>query len=103
MEALPNDLSERHGPITGMFAQPAGEEEWARYLLSDEQCDLLREELAEFQRPGYRQSPLWYEYHANESTDPGTVLFHGRERLPAVPCPTATPGRSCRGPTWRAT
>jgi hypothetical protein len=91
------DLSLRHGPVTGMFKRPAEPQEWDGYrlredqvrsyqvngylenvrLLSEEQCDLLCEELEEFLSTGYRQSPLWYEYHANESSDPGTVLFHG--------------------------
>ena len=45
-------------------------------VLTDEQVDLLRSELAEFFDPNHTGRELWYEYHTNESTDPETVLFH---------------------------
>ena len=45
-------------------------------LLSDEQIDLLREELAELMNPNHSGREYWYEYHANEAVDSSTVLFH---------------------------
>ena len=45
-------------------------------ILSDEQIEWLRSELAELTQPGHDGSELWHEYHSNESTDPNTVLFH---------------------------
>jgi hypothetical protein len=44
-------------------------------MLSDEQIEVLRRELATLMDP---RSPkdLFYEYHSNESTDPNRVLFH---------------------------
>ena len=45
-------------------------------LLSDAQADVLCEELAELMAPDHAGQEFWYEYHANESTDSDTVLFH---------------------------
>ncbi len=45
-------------------------------LLSSDQIAALREELAEFLAPEHEGQELWYEYHRNESTEEGTVLFH---------------------------
>lgn len=45
-------------------------------VLSDEQVDALRAELADFFKPGHAGEEFWYEYHTNESADPSTVLFH---------------------------
>ena len=45
-------------------------------ILSVEQIEWLRNELAELVQPGHDGSELWHEYHSNESTDPNTVLFH---------------------------
>ncbi len=45
-------------------------------LLSSEQIAVLRDELAEVTAPNHEGQELWYEYHSNESTDPGSVLFH---------------------------
>lgn len=45
-------------------------------VLTDEQVEALREELAELvdpKRPGHE---LFYEFHTNESPDPNRVLFH---------------------------
>jgi ectoine hydroxylase-related dioxygenase (phytanoyl-CoA dioxygenase family) len=90
------DLSTRHGPITGMFKIPTTSAEWAKYRLSDEQVaqyheqgylagvrllddaqvETLREELAtlvDARHPGHH---LFYEYNSNESVDPSRVLFH---------------------------
>jgi ectoine hydroxylase-related dioxygenase (phytanoyl-CoA dioxygenase family) len=79
-----------------LFPQPKSPAEWDKYRLSDEQVaqfheqgfiagvkllsseqiDALRDELAELTQPEHDGSELWYEYHANESTNPETVLFH---------------------------
>src|SRR5690242_8139573 len=89
------DLSTFHQPITTLFSQPMTGEEWNKYrlsdekvrlfhengylpgirMLSDEQIEVLRQELATLMDP---RSPkdLFYEYHSNESTDPDRVLFH---------------------------
>ncbi len=45
-------------------------------VLTDQQVDALREELALFFEPDHPAKQWWYEYHANESADPGAVLFH---------------------------
>lgn len=45
-------------------------------ILNDEQIATLRSELRGFLNPDHDGRELWYEYHANESTDPDTVLFH---------------------------
>lgn len=45
-------------------------------VFSDQQVDVLREELAVFFQPDHPGSEFWYEYHSNESPDPSTVLFH---------------------------
>ena len=90
------DLSEIHEPISGLFAVPRTKAEWNQYrltseqvaffheqgyvagvqILSPEQVDVLRSELAEWFQPGHAGQELWHEYHSNESTDPNTVLFH---------------------------
>lgn len=45
-------------------------------LLSSEQIETLRTELAEFFSPEHDGRDLWHEYHTNESANPDTVLFH---------------------------
>jgi len=45
-------------------------------VLTDEQIEALRRELNAFFHPDHPGHELWYEYHTNESADPGTVLFH---------------------------
>ncbi len=45
-------------------------------ILSNEQIEWLRNELAELVQPGHDGSDLWHEYHSNESNAPNTVLFH---------------------------
>lgn len=45
-------------------------------ILSDNQCDILCEELEDISHPEYHKKDLWYEFHSNESTDPDTVLLH---------------------------
>lgn len=44
-------------------------------VLSEEQVEILRSELATFLQP-HSGSELWYEYHTNESADPEKILFH---------------------------
>jgi phytanoyl-CoA dioxygenase PhyH len=88
------DLSNYHAPIRGIFPAAAGElgqfrlsEEQVDFfnlngyvagvpMLADEQLRLLREELAGLTDPAHPGSPLFYEFHSNESRDPSTTLFH---------------------------
>jgi len=91
-----SDLSEHHEPITKLFNTPSSSDDWARYrltneqidffhtngylagirLLNDKQIEVLRSELAELIDPNRPGRDLFYEFHANESTHPSTVLFH---------------------------
>ena len=93
---MSNDLALRHEPITELFPRPKDPVEWERHLLSeeqlvqfkeqgfvngirllsDEQIDVLRAELAEMTDPNHEGHDLFYEYHSNESDRPDTVLFH---------------------------
>lgn len=90
------DLSTRHEPIGDLLSLPRTAAEWDRYrltaeqvafyhehgylagvkVLTDEQIEKLRAELAEFFTPNHQGHELWYEYHTNESARPDTVLFH---------------------------
>ena len=90
------DLSSHHAPISELFSQPIDLEDWNQYrlsndqieffqangylagipILNDEQVDVLRKELAELIDPNHPGHNLFYEFHANESADPSTVLFH---------------------------
>jgi ectoine hydroxylase-related dioxygenase (phytanoyl-CoA dioxygenase family) len=90
------DLSAHHGFIGDVFALPATEDEWKKYHLSDEQVEfyneygylkgvpilterqveILREELDQLMMTSHPRHRLFYEYHSNESSDPGRVLFH---------------------------
>jgi len=90
------DLSAYHQPIGGLFTLPRSPEEWNQYrlseeqvafyhengylpgirILTDEQVERLREELAGLMDPNHPAHHLFYEYHSNESKDPNTVLFH---------------------------
>ncbi len=45
-------------------------------ILTETQCDVLCEELAELADPTHPGNHLFYEYNSNESADPNTVLFH---------------------------
>lgn len=45
-------------------------------VLSDEQVEQLRTELAELVDPAHPGNELFYEYNSNESVDPSRVLFH---------------------------
>ena len=90
------DLSEVHRLIGNLFHWPASKEEWKQYELSGEQIDsfnrngfvsgikmlndaqveFIRNELADIANPQYPGHELFYEFHSNESTDPGKILFH---------------------------
>lgn len=93
---MANDLSRWHRLAGDLFQLPQTAAEWDRYRLSaeqvefyheqgylpgvrvltDEQVERLRNELATFFQPHHEGEELWYEYHTNESTDPSQVLFH---------------------------
>lgn len=45
-------------------------------LLTDEQVAVLRSDLAELMQPEFARDHRFYEYHLNESSDDGRVLFH---------------------------
>lgn len=90
------DLSAYHNLIGDLFREPSTRKGWARYrlsqdqvsfyrehgylagikMLSDEQVEVLREELRELIDPGHPGHELFYEFNANESADPEKVLFH---------------------------
>jgi len=90
------DLSAWHEPVSKLFKHPRSPEEWLSYrltneqiefygeqgylagvrVLTDEQVDVLRSELAELLYPRHEGNDLFYEYHSNESSDPSKTLFH---------------------------
>lgn len=92
---MTEDLSLHHEPVSDLFPRPDAAD-LARYRLSeaqlefyrengyvtgvriftDEQVDVLRDELASLIDPGHPGHELFYEFHSNESATPGTVLFH---------------------------
>ena len=93
---MTKDLSEVHHLISNLFHWPASKEKWKQYELSKEQIDffkkngfvsgikmlddaqieIIRNELTEIASPQHPGHELFYEFHSNESTDPGTILFH---------------------------
>lgn len=85
------DLSRYHHPITDLFQHESQsyrltEDQVSFYrengylagikLLSDDQLEVLRGELAELVDPAHPGHELFYEFHANESADPRQILFH---------------------------
>lgn len=90
------DLSTVHALVSDLFKTPASREEWEQYALTKEQIDFfnsegyiggikllddwqverLRNELNEIVEPQHPGSHLFYEFHSNESTTPGSILFH---------------------------
>lgn len=90
------DLSEIHNLISDMFRWPSSKEEWKQYeleedqinffkkngfisgikMLDDAQMEIIRNELSEIASPQHPGHELFYEFNSNESTDPGTILFH---------------------------
>ncbi|MBI1902265.1 MAG: phytanoyl-CoA dioxygenase family protein [Planctomycetia bacterium] len=95
MPATIQDLSSRHQPCSDFLAESLPGD-WSRYklsdaqvrfyeengylagvrILSDQQIDQLRRELAEIADPAHPAHGLFYEFHTNESKDPDNVLFH---------------------------
>lgn len=93
---MATDLSTRHEPVGDLFPRPQTPDEWQQYALSseqvdffkengylagirvltDEQIEVLRSELAQFFEADHEGRELWYEYHANESSSSDSVLFH---------------------------
>jgi ectoine hydroxylase-related dioxygenase (phytanoyl-CoA dioxygenase family) len=90
------DLSGRHEPVGALFTLPGTSRDWDRYRLSPaqvqffreqgylagvrvltgDQVEVLREELRALADPAHPGHHLFYEFHTNESADPGTILFH---------------------------
>ena len=90
------DLSIHHEPITKLFQLPGPREESKVFhlsdeqvsfykehgylaglrMLTDEQVELLREELGKLIEPSRDHQSLFYEFHSNESPDPSSILFH---------------------------
>lgn len=92
---MTQDLSLEHRPISSLFPTVTdrslaeyeiGSEQvdfFREYgylsgvrILSDEQVEALRQELARLLDASPEDRELFYEYHSNESTDPNHVLFH---------------------------
>ena len=91
-----SDLSIQHAPITQLFDRPATRGDWDQYRLTSDQIDffnahgylaglrvlneqqisVLRAELAQLMDCHHPGHDLFYEFHANESSDPSTTLFH---------------------------
>lgn len=90
------DLSLYHRAVRDLFPRPGTDDEWAKLELTVEQCelfqengylsgiplldagqvDVLREELTRLMDPEFAGNRLFYEFHANESSDRNRVLFH---------------------------
>lgn len=92
MIEMAQDLSKYHHPISDIFL---GESEVSFALAPEErdhyqekgyvagielldrlQIDELLSDLSEIMKPDYAADPRFYEYHANESADPSSRLFH---------------------------
>jgi len=93
---MTEDLSKYHSPVSKLFSHPRTPEEWAKYrlsddqvefyrengylagirLLTDEQIEVLRKELAALVDPSNPGNELFYEFNSNESADPEKILFH---------------------------
>jgi ectoine hydroxylase-related dioxygenase (phytanoyl-CoA dioxygenase family) len=93
---LSKDLAEYGQPISNLFIQPKTAKEWEPYMLteqqiadfekdgfvrgikvlSDEQVDVLNDELVKLQSLSDDERKLFYHYESNESEDPNRVLFH---------------------------
>ena len=90
------DLSLQHQPVSDLFAEQRlkfqrgdlrlRDEDVALFheqgyvpglqVLTDEQIDVLRDELESLFDPRHPGHEYWYEYQANESGDSNNVLFH---------------------------
>ena len=93
---MAQDLSIHHELLGKFFQKPSTPEGWARYrlspeqvefyrqhgylsgvrLLTEEQVEVLREQLNALTDPGHPGHGLFYEFHSNESRNPDTILFH---------------------------
>lgn len=93
---LNHDLADYSCPVANMFEQPKTAAEWKQYMLTeeqvalfkeqgfingiriltDEQVDILNEELAKLQVVNEEDKKLFYHYESNEAEDPDKVLFH---------------------------
>lgn len=93
---MQEDLSVYHHPVSDLFSTPNSKEEWERFklseeqvsffdqngylsgirILTDEQVEMLREQLNDLMNPNHEGHHLFYEFHSNESNDPSKVLFH---------------------------
>jgi len=92
---MSSDLADKHEAVSDLLAEtiardPAefrlSDEQVAHFhefgyvsgvrVLSDEQVERLREELAELVDPAHPGNALFYEFNSNESVDPSRVLFH---------------------------
>ena len=93
---MDNDLSKYHEPFGALYTVPVNRSDLDQYRLNDDQIqfylkngyisglkildeaqiELLREELNELMDPASTGNNLFYEFHANESEEPGRVLFH---------------------------
>jgi hypothetical protein len=91
-----DDLSRYSRPIGPMFCIPETAAQWRQYaltdeqldfyqregyvagirLLTDEQVEVLREQLTPLFDPGHPGHGLFHEYHSNESKDSQRILFH---------------------------
>jgi hypothetical protein len=93
---LSRDLSVYPHLVSDMFRWPETKREWAGYeltaeqieffrtngylsgikLLEEWQVDQLNQQLLEVMDVGHPGHDLLYEFHSNESTEPGKILFH---------------------------
>ena len=90
------DLSKIHTLISDLFTNLTKKEDFEKYILSDEQVsffhengylsgikmlsedqvEVLNNELAQVMDPQHPGNHLFHEFHSNESTDPAHILFH---------------------------
>jgi len=90
------DFKRHHHLLGDLFRWPTSPEEWEPYwlrddqvafyaehgylagvrVLTEEQCDVLCDELEGMFDVGHPRHGLFHEFHSNESTSPETVLFH---------------------------
>lgn len=90
------DLANCGAPVSQMFEQPHTAQEWEKYaltreqldffekngyvsgvkILTNEQVDILNQELVHLQSLDNDEKKLFYYYQSNESEDPDQVLFH---------------------------
>ncbi|MEO6724105.1 MAG: phytanoyl-CoA dioxygenase family protein [Blastocatellia bacterium] len=93
---MQQDLSRYHQPISNLFSMPKTAEAWQQYklsneqarffhengylagirILSDDQVEILCEQLKDLMNSAHEGHSLFYEFHSNESVDPNKVLFH---------------------------